>query len=920
MDAARWERMEAIFLAALEQPPAARHAFVEATTDGDPDLAADVRRLLDDWDRDPDFLETPVARVADLPATESQAEDREDEPIGPDLPSAPRRIGPYRLVRPLGQGGMGEVHLAIQEGDGFERAVALKVVRPGLDTAETLRRFRLERRVLAGLGHPNIAALLDGGVTDDGRPFLVMELVDGEPIDAWCDDRRLDVQARVRLVRTICEAVQHAHQRLVLHRDLKPANILVTPEGAPKLLDFGIAKLLEGDVEAGTTRTEARMITPEYAAPEQIRGDDASAATDVFGLGVLLFELLTGARPHPARTTDWDARERAVLDDLPTRPSAAVTGSADAIEAARRRGVDPGRLRRRLRGDLDTIVLKALRKEPDRRYPSVAALADDLGRYLEGLPVWARSDSLGYRASKFLRRNALPVAATAAVAATLLGATVVSGVQARRAAAERDEALEVRGFLLEMFGATGPDQAAGDSVTARALLDRQARALETTYADRPLLRGEMMMVLAEGYDRLGLLDRADSLAGRALRVRRSELGETHPEVASSLALLGWVRHQGGDAEGADTLLSTAIALLDEDGSDDRTLSRALNDLGVVREAAGAYDEAEALYLEALATRRGVFGPEHRAVAVTASNLAVIRYRRGDHAAAVEAGTEALAAMRASVGPDHQRSVVIQQNLAAFRIAMGDDDGAVAEYRDLLTRQERIQGPDHPVTVGVMNALAGVLGNVGEWAESETVARRALAAQEARLGPDNPNNGILLVRIGQALTGLERHDDAVPALERALALFRPALPDDHPRLAEAMESLADAIESTDPVRAEVLHRDAVAMLERRFGERHAAAGMARTRLADRLKVRGDAAGALPLYERAHRDLLEALRPDHPFVHRTRVRLAEMHRALGDVPTADSLLTAARAAFALGGADPELVAFADTLAARWNAGGR
>ncbi|MEQ9401221.1 MAG: serine/threonine-protein kinase [Longimicrobiales bacterium] len=899
MDPRRWARVEAVFLAALDRSEVTRGAYVEAECAGDADLREQVLGMLDQHTRDPDFLEQPVARVGGM-----TPEDTPDPSGG--------RIGAYRVVRRVGQGGMGDVFLAVQEGDGFSRSVAVKVMRPGSGSEERIRRFQVERSILAGLSHPNIASMLDGGVTDDGRPYLVMEFVDGIPIDRYCDERALDVGARLTLFRTVCEAVQYAHQNLVLHRDLKPANILVTADGVPTLLDFGVAKLVEPHADDPTpTRTAARMMTPEYAAPEQLSGAAVATATDVFSLGVLLYELLTGRRPHPPKSAAWDATERARLEDAAEAPSAAVVGGDAADERARARGSDPARLRRRLSGDLDTIVRAANRTEPERRYTSAAAISDDVRRHLDGLPVHARPDTVGYRMGKFVRRNALSLGAAAAVFVALAGATIFSVDQSRRVAAERDRALEVRGFLLEMFGATGPDQATGDSVTARALLDRQAETLDDLWPDRPVLRAEMMMVLAEGYDRLGLPAPADTLAASALALRRGELDEDHPDVAAALTLLGWVRYQAGDAAAAESLLREAVGLQEAGRADARVLSRALNDLGVVREAAGDYDEAESLYTRALEHRRAVFGPGHRAVAVTASNLSVIRYRQGRFAEAVAAATEALDAMRAAVGPDHQRSVVIQSNLAAFQVAMGDNAGAVGVYRDLLERQERIQGPDHPVTIRVLSSLSSVLANEAEWTEAESTVRRALAAQRAQLGTDHPQNGVLLVRLAQALNGQERFEEAAQAVDEGLALYRPALPPDHPVFAEAYETLADAVEATEPDRAETLHRGALAVLESRNGADHPATAIARTRLADRLKARGRYADAADLYGSAHAALVAAHDPDHPFVHRTRVRIAEVRRLLGDAAGADSVLAAAEAAFAAGGAEPHIVALADTL---------
>ena len=748
MHPALWQRVESVCFEAMTRRGAERDAFVAAACDGDEELRREVEAQLVAMETDPDFLETPIARVSDL--------------RGPDADGfVNRHLGPYRITRPLARGGMGEVYLATYETEDFRRTVAIKLIRQGFDSEDVVRRFRLERQILASLHHPNIAQLHGGGAAEDGSPYFVMEYVEGLPIDRYCEDHHLGIRERLALFLEVCAAVQHAHQNLVIHRDLKPSNILVTKEGVPKLLDFGIGKVLEradaSTREAGTP-TRLRALTPEYASPEQIRGEPVTTASDVYSLGVLLFLLLAGRRPFVEQSPD--DLERAVREHAPPRPSDVAPAFA-----------------RQLAGDLDHIVLKALRKEPDWRYPLVTSLAEDIQRHLDGLPVKARADTLMYRSGKFLRRNRWPVTAAAILFAALASTTVLTMRQSRRVAQERDRALEVRSFLMEAFGATSPDRATGSAVTARQLLDAQIGRLDSVYGSRPELHAMMLEVLADGYDRLGLYDQAEPIARASLTLRRATLGSAHPDVATSLNLLGWILHERGSAEEAERLLGEAVAI--RRGAGRRylvELSRSLNDLGVVVDRRGASEEAEALYREALRIRIDRLGEGHRAVGITANNLAAALYRQRRYDEAVPFAEQALRSMRATVGPDHQRAIIAQSNLAAMKLAAGELQSAEQEFRDLLERQRRLQGPTHPVTAHQMNALAMVLNQADRFEEAESAAREALAIRRDALGESHPDVAASLTTVGDALLGQRRHDEALTLYRQALDIRRRAQPD------------------------------------------------------------------------------------------------------------------------------------------------
>jgi len=863
MNRERWQRIEAVFQAALERPADGRAAFLDGECAGDKALHDEVVAMLAEVETDPTFL-SPLVDPSGLGSADAAGAGREPGAEG-------QRFGPYRLIREVGAGGMGVVYLAIHEGPGFERPVALKVIRRGLDTEELLKRFQLERRILASLQHPNIARLTDAGQTPDGRPYFVMDFVEGAPLDVHADREHLGLAHRLRLFETVCRAVQHAHNSLVVHRDLKPGNIIVRADGEPVLLDFGIGKLIDPQDagEGSTTRTGARAFTPEYASPEQIRGEPVSTATDIYGLGLLLYRLLTGRRPfEPSSGFEY---EKKVLEAEPTRPSSFGN--------------------RALAGDLDTIILKALRKEPERRYTSVAALSDDIRRYLDGLPVRARADTFGYVAGKFLRRNRVVMSAAATVFLSLIAATAYSVFQARAVTRERDKAVAVQTFLLEMFGASG---GRGDSVSVRQLLDGQVQLVPIAYANDDELRALMLSVVAEGYDRLSAFAPAESLARAALDLRRATLRPNHPELATSVSFLGWVLHERGKSKEGEALLREALALWPTVRPRNPGLhARTLNDLGVVREASGAYDEAADLYRQALTIRRALAGGADRATAVTGSNLSVVLYRKGDFKGAVAEAEAALAVMRRLAGPDHQRSSLIQGNLAAFRVGMGDLRGAEAEYRELTERQTRVQGRVNQVTAGMMLGLASVLRQQQRFAEAETLLVEVVTILETTLGREHSRVANAESMLGGVLSGQKRFREARPHIERSLAIHRKLRGAVHRDVAITLGVLGTLhSDAGDLVAAERLFRESVGVFEGSVGKKHVETATARARLAAVVYRRRRYDEALALYRDAHDVMVAAgVQPTSLTFRDTRIRLAQSLVALKRGAEADSILTLA-----------------------------
>jgi len=754
---------------------------------------------------------------------------------GPRVPSPGLppglRIGPYEIEREIGRGGMGAVYLAFRADEAYEKKVAVKVTPAALPSAAAVERFLRERRILARLEHPNIARLIDGGATAEGTPYLVMEYIEGQPLHAWCDANRLSTVERLRLFLAVCAAVEYAHRQLVIHRDLKPANILVTADGAPHLLDFGIAKLLDPDAGRDAAAATAVALTPWYASPEQVRGEPLSTATDVYSLGVLLYEVLTGHSPY--RVTARNPLEvlRAVVEQEPERPSSAAQrterlpategGSSPTLtpwSVSLAREGTPQRLRSRLRGDLDAILLTALRKDPGQRYPSVAAFATDVEAYLEGRPVAARAQGVFYRTSKFLRRHRWGVAAAALILALVTGGIANVVVQSRRVARERDRAARIQRFLVDLFGVSDPGEARGSTITAREVLDRGAERIRHDLAAEPEARADLMEAIADVYNRLGLNDSAASLAREALAFRR-EVGSRDPQaLARTLNLLGSILMDKGDAAGAEAPYRESLAIRRRvfgDGSIE--VAQALNNLGGILDTLGRYDESDRLQGESLEIKRRLLGPDDPSLATSLYNLGVSLYRRGDVAGAGERLSEALAINRRAYGDDHPEVAFMMQSLGVIEDDSGRYEEAERHYRDALAVQKRILGEEHPDIVTTLTNLGNTLNHQGRLEDAEATLWEALSMSRKVYGDEVVDTAHVLA--GLADVELQRGDlaSAEKNGRTALAVRERVAGADHPDTAEARVLLGRVLLAEGRhAEAELALRLGLAQLEARSG--------------------------------------------------------------------------------------------------------
>ena len=876
-EVSHYHRAQAIFLDALELPPAERPPFLDEAC-ADEALRREVEGLL--------AAHAGAGLLDDALLPPDDGGPRRDPMLG-------RTVGPWRLEGRLGAGGMGAVYRAVRDDGLYEREVAVKLLRPGADVHALGRRLRDERQILARLEHPAIARLYDGGVTADGLPYLVLELVEGEELTRHVERRAPELEGRLALFLDVCAAVAYAHRNLVVHRDLKPSNILVTEDehGTPrvKLLDFGIARLIEDDEEA-LTRTAHRLLTPAYAAPEQLTGGAITTATDVYALGVVLYELLVGHRPYDLHGKTAGEMERIVCTSDPAKPSTAV--QTRPPEAAALPATDPERRARRLRGDLDTIVLKALAKEPERRYASAEALAADLRRHLDGLPVTARPATAGYRVRKFVRRHRVGVAAATLVVLALVGGLGTALWQARAARTEAAKAAAVNDFLIEMLASPDP-YADGREVRVAEVLDRTAQQLDRRLDAQPAIEAAARHTLGVTYRELGVYDMAEVQLRRALALRERLHGPRHPDVADTQGALASTLQKTGEYGAADSLFRLALAAdRAHFGAEHARTAGRLSDLGTVRWEQGDYDGAEPLLRDALALEERLRGPDAAEVATSLGNLAALLSDRGDLEEAERLYRRELAILRDRYGDDHPGVPQALAHLGILLDDLGDHDAAIALHRQSLALYRAIKGEDHSDVGYALNNLAAALTSAGRTEESLAVQDEAIAIYEGIFDADHPNLGI---QYNNRASARSEHGDLAGAeagYREAVAVWRAGLPPGHPYLAYGLHNLGAVLLRQDRP------REALASLREAYDIRAELLAPANPERANTASVLGDCLARLgrddeaePLLVAGYEGALEALGPEHTITVRAQERLVDFLRARGRPAEAVDLQEAA-----------------------------
>lgn len=847
-----WERLQQAFDQLVDLPIEAQEEWI-AGSDLPADLLQRLRNLLAADREDHDRIGRAIAQVV---TTQGER---------------PQQVGPWRLLHELGVGGMGAVYLAERADRTYEARVAVKFLRGALGAPDLQRRFATERQLLATLDHPGIARLIDGGAAPDGTPYFVMEYVDGLPVDAWCDEHHLDIRARVALVRQICDAVQHAHQALVVHRDLKPANILVTAEGTPKLLDFGIARLVD-DSREGRELTFYQAMTPSYASPEQLRGSPMTTASDVWSLGVILYRLLTGTPPH-------------ALDGLLPAEIAHQVTTESVTPPSRRSGTrHPGHIDH----DLDTVVLKALQVDATLRYATAAELAEDLRRWLDREPVLARRPTPAYRVKSFIRRHPIGSLATAVSVLALAALTATSLVQARRANRERDLAATRQATaeaatdeLVNLFNLADPNVTAGEVITARGMLDRGAARVLNGEVSDPEVRSSLALALASVYRNLAAYDSAAPLLDTALAVRVRTHGVRSTPYAAVLHEMATLQYATGAYDSSAALDRHALEIQDAVAPGDHAVTEgALQGLGVALDELGALEESEQYHRRATEMARRVHGDSSIEVANDLLALAAVLRGQAKYDAAVPMLEESIAIATRVSGRRNLDVANGLNHLARTHSLAGRREAALPIVREAIEIQRSVHGRPHPETAASLGNLSGILASLGrldeaqaareeshamllalfgrshpyvgasftalgemairreDWAKALDAFQEARSVHQATLPASSPDHGVSLTGIGRSLIGLGRVSEAVAPLRTAYRLRVAGRPSGHFQVAATGVVLGECLTRLRrPSEAEPYLREAVAIFDSTFGSADSRTRQAGERLEAALRALG-----------------------------------------------------------------------------------
>lgn len=940
MDAEQWERAKTLFHQAVDLMEADRHAFLDEACQGDEALKQVVLNLIRADG------ESGTA-VVDEPAWVSDSDDEGEFNPGD-------RVGAYEIVEEIGRGGMGVVYKARRKDEHLEKTVALKIIKPTFAQPRDLSRFRAERQILANLEHAHIARLYDGGQTEMRVPYFVMEYVDGQPMDRYCQQHGLTLRTRLKLFLQVCEAVQFAHRHMIVHRDLKPSNLLVTRDGQVKLLDFGIAKIMDPDAFQQSllaTRAEQRLLTPAYASPEQLKGEIVSVATDVYALGVILYELLSGQPPYRITSRSLDQVERVICDTDPPKPSSVVGRTHSETRAREASSRDSGeekstpmarRLSRQLRGDLDNIVFMAMRKEPENRYGSVDQFAEDIRRFLEGRPVLARTPTWSYRASKFIRRNRLAVSLATMFFIMLclgLAGTSVGLMEARKArdVAEQEnrKALRTIALLQEFLSSADPEKQ-GKDVKVIDLLEGSFAQVSNLPED-PEIKATMLFTFGKTLHALGQYDRAEEMLEQCVDLRSRALGAHHVETLQARNTLGvvllsdrqyaeaqtlledlWEANRQGDSldekqkrsllgnlgqaalglgefEKAKSrfseLLDTRMA---QEGPDHPDTLNTMNDLALSYLYSGQGDQAETMLRDTVERRIRVSGEEHPKTLNAMDNLVRVLEQTGKYQEAFELVTRILNIKQKVLGEDHPHTLQTMENRAMITARMGRFEEAETMQRDVLQRRIRVLGEDHPDAVMAKGVLAAILERLNRLEEFVTLQRQVWQWFDAHQGAEHPQTLVALNNLAVGLHRTEKLEEAAKMFERVVKIRAGMLGEEHPQTLNAKANLAMVLVDMEQYdEAESLLNDVYDSSRETLGEEHPDTLLTLYSWALVASKMGNTQVAEARFRQVLRGQSKALGEEHPDTVMTMARLARAMMANGNKEEGDALLQKAKA---------------------------
>jgi len=762
----KWQHVQQLVHAALDLPQSERAAFLETVCGSNTELRREIGTLIVSYEQAGNFLEDAVEASA-------------CDAFRPGTLRNGDRLGPYEITSVIGYGGMGAVYCALRVDDQFRQQVAIKVLSGGWGpTPELVSRFRAERQILATLNHPNVARLLDGGMTLTGLPYLVMEYIEGASIDRFAKDRNLSIRGRLELFRQVCSAVQYAHRNLIVHRDIKPANVMVTDDGTPKLLDFGIAKLLNPESLGQTvalTRPADRLMTPEYASPEQIRGEPVNTASDIYALGVLLYELLAGKRPFETANLTFSNLEHLVCETTPERPSRVRPQNGKAAEP--------------VPADLDNVVLKAMHRDPNCRYASAAELSDDVRRWLEGFPVNARPDTWDYRVRKFVSRHKIATAAAALFAVTTTALSIGLAVQATRAKREAETSNQVAAFLANLFEFSRPDETQGRGSGAREVLDIGAKRAVTELIGQPVVEARLLQILGTTYRELGIFDQADTLLTRAYTIRSKMLGPNSPETAETLQTIAEIASDKGEVQRAKQDYEKVLRIYERTyGLKNEKTVEVITDIGELRWSLGDFPGAKDLYLQAIALCKQFKSASDWQVLNAKNDLQVVLADQGDYAAAASLAREVLETEVKTMGPNNPNVSLTLNNLGYALAQTAQYREAEAIFKRALLLREKVDGPEHPAIALSLSNLGWLARELGHYSEAQDLGQKAVAMAAKLAGPRSLDTAACQGQLGLTMLAEGKLPQArqllKAALETRLALGNgnnPELADNYDRM-------------------------------------------------------------------------------------------------------------------------------------------